>query len=58
MLPNPAIWPWTRFHGDNTGHPRQLKSIKKYSGEHEIKIVQIFREEGVSGTKESMDRPA
>ena len=40
------------------GFPRQLQAIKKYSGEHDIKIVQIFREMGVSGTKESMDRPA
>jgi DNA invertase Pin-like site-specific DNA recombinase len=40
------------------GFIRQLQAIKKYSAEHDIKIVQIFREEGVSGTKESMDRPA
>jgi len=40
------------------GFPRQLQAIKKYSAEHDIKIVQVFREEGVSGTKESMDRPA
>lgn len=40
------------------GFPRQLQAIKKYSGEHGVKIVQIFREMGVSGTKESMDRPA
>jgi DNA invertase Pin-like site-specific DNA recombinase len=40
------------------GFPRQLQAIKKYSAEHDIKIVQIFREEGVSGAKESMDRPA
>jgi DNA invertase Pin-like site-specific DNA recombinase len=40
------------------GFPRQLLAIKKYAAEHDIKIVQIFREEGVSGTKESMDRQA
>jgi DNA invertase Pin-like site-specific DNA recombinase len=40
------------------GFPRQLQAIKNYSTEHDIKIVQVFREEGVSGAKESMDRPA
>jgi DNA invertase Pin-like site-specific DNA recombinase len=40
------------------GFPRQLQAIKAYSGEHDIKIVQVFREEGVTGTKESMDRAA
>ena len=40
------------------GFPRQLQAIKTYSAQHDIKIVQIFREEGVAGTRESMDRPA
>ena len=40
------------------GFPRQLQAIKTYSADHDIKIIQIFREEGVAGTKESMDRPA
>jgi DNA invertase Pin-like site-specific DNA recombinase len=40
------------------GFPRQLQSIKEYSAQHDIKVVQIFKEEGVTGTKESMDRPA
>lgn len=40
------------------GFPRQLQAIKVYSAEHDTKIVQVFREEGVAGTKESMDRPA
>jgi DNA invertase Pin-like site-specific DNA recombinase len=40
------------------GFPRQLQAIKTYSADHDIKIVQIFREEGVAGTRESMDRPA
>jgi DNA invertase Pin-like site-specific DNA recombinase len=40
------------------GFPRQLQAIKSYSADHDIKIVQVFREEGVTGTKESMDRPA
>jgi DNA invertase Pin-like site-specific DNA recombinase len=40
------------------GFPRQLKAINEYAAQHGIKIVQVFREEGVTGTKESMDRPA
>jgi DNA invertase Pin-like site-specific DNA recombinase len=40
------------------GFPRQLQAIKAYSAAHDIKIVQVFREEGVAGTKDSMDRPA
>jgi DNA invertase Pin-like site-specific DNA recombinase len=40
------------------GFPRQTQAIKAYAAEHDIKIVQVFREEGVAGTKESMDRPA
>lgn len=40
------------------GFPRQLQAIKAYAAEHDIKIVEVFREEGVAGTKESMDRPA
>jgi len=40
------------------GFPRQLQAIRKYSAEHDIKIAQVYKEEGVSGTKESVDRPA
>src|ERR1035437_619719 len=40
------------------GFTRQLQAIKKYSAEHDIKIVQVYRERGVAGAKESMDRPA
>ena len=40
------------------GFPRQWDAIKKYSAAHDIKIIQVFREEGVAGTKDSMDRPA
>jgi DNA invertase Pin-like site-specific DNA recombinase len=39
------------------GFPHQLQAIRKYAAEHDVKILQIFREEGVSGTRESMDRP-
>jgi DNA invertase Pin-like site-specific DNA recombinase len=43
-------------HGD--GFQRQLLAIKRYASANGIKITQIFREEGVSGTKEMVDRPA
>jgi DNA invertase Pin-like site-specific DNA recombinase len=40
------------------GFTRQLQAIKAYAAGHGIKIVRVFREEGVSGAKESMDRAA
>lgn len=40
------------------GFPRQLQAIKAYCAQQDIHIVQTFRDEGVTGTKESMDRPA
>lgn len=40
------------------GFARQLQAIKAYSVANEIKVAGVFREEGVSGTKESLDRPA
>ncbi len=45
-----------QVNGD--GFPRQLKAIREYAAANGIKLVNIYREEGVSGTKESMDRPA
>ncbi|MGB9458845.1 MAG: recombinase family protein [Bryobacteraceae bacterium] len=43
---------------DGDGFPRQLAAIKAYAKLHDIRIVKVFREEGVTGTKETMDRPA
>jgi DNA invertase Pin-like site-specific DNA recombinase len=40
------------------GFPRQLQAIKAYSAANGIKVVRVFKEEGVAGAKESMDRPA
>jgi DNA invertase Pin-like site-specific DNA recombinase len=40
------------------GFPSELTTIKTYCQAHGIRIVRVFREEGVSGAKESMDRPA
>lgn len=45
-----------QIEGD--GFTRQLGAIKQYAGANDIKISQVFREEGVTGTKETMDRPA
>ncbi len=39
------------------GFARQLQAIRGYAAAHEIKIAGV-REEGVSGTTESLDRPA
>lgn len=43
---------------EGDGFPRQLAAIKGYAAEHGVRIVKVFREEGVTGTKESADRPA
>jgi DNA invertase Pin-like site-specific DNA recombinase len=43
---------------EGDGFIRQLKAIREYAAAHDIKIVTVYREEGVSGTKESADRPA
>jgi DNA invertase Pin-like site-specific DNA recombinase len=45
-----------QIEGD--GFPRQLKAIREYAAAHDIQIVRVFREEGVSGTTDSVDRPA
>ncbi|MGI9070490.1 MAG: recombinase family protein [Bryobacteraceae bacterium] len=45
-----------QIEGD--GFERQTHAIKKHAATNEIKIVTWFREEGVSGTVENMDRPA
>jgi len=43
---------------EGDGFTRQLKAIKEYATAHDVKLVNVYREEGVSGTKESADRPA
>jgi DNA invertase Pin-like site-specific DNA recombinase len=40
------------------GFDRQLLACQKYALENNLEIVEVFREEGVSGTKELGDRPA
>jgi DNA invertase Pin-like site-specific DNA recombinase len=43
---------------DGDGFTRQLAAIKKYAAAQDIKIMKVFRDEGVSGTKELENRPA
>lgn len=43
---------------DGDGFTRQLTAIKKYAAANNIKIVKIFREEGICGDTEWEDRPA
>jgi DNA invertase Pin-like site-specific DNA recombinase len=43
---------------EGDGFPRQLAAIEAYAATHGIQIVQVFREEGVSGTTDLEDRPA
>jgi DNA invertase Pin-like site-specific DNA recombinase len=43
---------------DGDGFPRQLTAIKAYAAKHDIKIIRVFREEGVGGAKELENRPA
>ena len=40
------------------GFPRQLKAIREYAKQHGIRIKQVFREQGISGTTEMENRPA
>lgn len=40
------------------GFPRQEESARAYAAAHSLNVLQVFREEGVSGTVEGMDRPA
>src|ERR1039458_3990935 len=40
------------------GFPRQLAAIRKYTAEHDMRIVQVFEEKGVCGATELENRPA
>lgn len=44
-----------QIEGD--GFPRQLKAVRDYATANELKVVRVFREEGVSGTVDNMNRP-
>ena len=43
---------------EGDGFTRQEEDIRRYAKKNRIEIVQVFREEGVSGTKGEADRPA
>ncbi len=43
---------------DGDGFPRQRGAIKAYSDTHGIRVVKWFEEQGVSGTKDLLNRPA
>jgi DNA invertase Pin-like site-specific DNA recombinase len=43
---------------DGDGFPRQLSAIDKYADANGLKVRKVFREEGISGTKELENRPA
>src|ERR1039458_10037128 len=40
------------------GFPRQLAAIRKYTAEHDMRIVQVFEEKGVCGATDLENRPA
>jgi len=40
------------------GFTRQLATIRQYAAAHDIRVLRVFREEGVSGTKDLENRPA
>ena len=42
---------------DGDGFPRQHLAVKSYAKDHAISIVKVYREEGVTGSRETMDRP-
>lgn len=42
---------------DGDGFKRQQDTIAKYAKANRLEVVQEFRDEGVSGTKEALDRP-
>jgi len=43
---------------DGDGFERQLLAVRAYAQANAIKIAKIFREEGVSGSKDLANRPA
>jgi DNA invertase Pin-like site-specific DNA recombinase len=43
---------------DGNGFDRQLAAIEEYAKKHGYEIVDVFKEEGVSGAKGEDDRPA
>ncbi len=42
---------------DGDGFPRQRDAVARYAKRHQFDVIQEFRDEGVSGTKDAFDRP-
>lgn len=42
---------------DGDGFKRQAETISRYAKANRVQVVQEFRDEGISGTKEALDRP-
>lgn len=47
-----------RAQVDGLGFDRQLQEIEEYASVNGVEIVEVFREEGVSGTRGEQERPA
>jgi DNA invertase Pin-like site-specific DNA recombinase len=47
-----------KAQAERDGFTRQLEAIKRYAAGQRIKIVRVFSDEGVSGTKDLEKRPA
>jgi DNA invertase Pin-like site-specific DNA recombinase len=47
-----------RAQVEGDGFPRQEAAIRAYAKAHDIKLVRLFQEKGVSGAKEITDRPS
>jgi DNA invertase Pin-like site-specific DNA recombinase len=45
-----------QIEGD--GFPRQLEAIRKYAKSNDVRLAKVFRDEGVSGTKDLINRPS
>ena len=43
---------------DGDGFPRQIAAIKAHAAKNGLKLVKIYKEEGVCGEIETLDRPA
>jgi len=43
---------------DGDGFPRQLSAVEQYAAAHDLKVKKVFRDGGVSGTRELENRPA
>jgi len=59
---NSTAYAYLRVSGrgqvDGDGFPRQLSAVEQYAAAHGLAVSEVFREEGISGTKELENRPA